>query len=97
MYMNDEKQPYTMNLTEFKNRVTTAVGYVSVWEVTSRRVKFLTGNPVTLKALNVLSATLGTDSINFNFGEKGSTHYSEVTPGSPDEHGWIEVEIILDV
>lgn len=54
-------------------------------------VIFRTSTPLTLAVITAISDELGTDKINFNFGREGSRHYSDLTPGSPDEAGHIQI------
>ena len=53
-------------------------------------VKFCTTATISLATLQALATALGTDAINFNFGEEGEAGYSSHTPGTDGSMGWIE-------
>lgn len=54
-------------------------------------VKLRVQRVITLDAVQKLADALGTNAINFYFGEDGSPGYSSWTPGAQGEAGWIEV------
>lgn len=86
-----------MNMTakkqqELKEIVEKIVGLLAEWDVLSTSVTFRANRPVTMTDILALSEALGTDAINFNFGDSGEAGYSDETPGRPGEPGYIEVK-----
>ena len=78
---------------EIKAIVERICGPVAEWPSTpTTHVRFRLANPLPIKTLMALSEALGTDEIDFNFGDSGSPHYSELTPGEPGHPGWVEVK-----
>jgi hypothetical protein len=85
-----------VTITEFKAIVERICGPAKWqepdhWEGSRDRIKFRTDTHLSIKVLTALSEALGTDEINFNFGDSGSPGYSEMTPGIPGNPGWVEV------
>ena len=69
-------------------------GRLRFWEnreTTHGSVKFRTEKPLSLKDLTSLSEELGTEKLNFDFGESGERGYSDRTPGEPAVPGFVEV------
>ena len=68
------------------------VGPLEMWELQRDWYRFRAERELTLSAITKLADTLGTDAINFNFGEAGWGG-SDVTPGDPTELGYVEVKL----
>lgn len=86
-----------MTVDELKEIVERVCGHVSKWRMpddwdgSKEHIRFRINDHLNIKTLMALSQALGTEEINFNFGYEGSPHYSDLTPGSPGEPGWVEV------
>jgi hypothetical protein len=78
-------------LPRLRERVEKLVGPVVDWIVESESVQFRAQRPSTLKDIVALSEELGTDAINFNFGDSGEGGYSETTPSVPGHPGFVQV------
>jgi hypothetical protein len=74
-----------------KESIESITGPTSHWRVDIYSVVFRTRVPITLKMVIALSESLGTDEINFDMGCSGEPGYSEYTPGSDGEPGFIEI------
>jgi hypothetical protein len=64
---------------------------ISSWEEDENSIKFHTSMTLTYDNIKRLSEALGSDKINFNFGEDGEPGYSSWTPGTEGCGGYIEV------
>jgi hypothetical protein len=84
------------SIGDLKRVIQSVVLDISTWQVLPDKknptsVKFRITSPVSLITLTKLSEAIGSDRINFDFGESGSPGYSEYTPGDPGSAGYIEI------
>ena len=85
--ISPEPSPHGRALRERISRVVGPLAECNIGE----SIRFRAARPVTLKDLIALSKELGTDAINFDFGDDGEPGYSEYTPGEPGRAGYVEV------
>jgi hypothetical protein len=78
-------------LRRLRERVEKLLGPVVDWIVEPGSVQFRAQRPITLKDIVALSKELGTDAINFNFGDSGEGGYSDMTPSAPGHPGFVQV------
>jgi hypothetical protein len=78
-------------LGRLRERVEKIIGPVVDWIVEPESVQFRAQRPITLKDIVALSEELGTDAINFNFGDSGEGGYSSQTPSVPGHPGFVQV------
>jgi hypothetical protein len=75
--------------SQLRKIVENVVGPLTEWEVRKRSIQMRAGRVVTLRDIILLSGVLGTDAINFDFGNSGEPGYSEL--GAPGRPGYVEV------
>lgn len=75
----------------YRKLIEGAVGIISDFRVEDTAIWFRPNNTITIQMLTELSEALGTDRINISCGEEGIQGYSELTPGTSDQMGFIQV------